>query len=159
MRRVFHGLGAACGLIAVAVGVPLLLTRLAGWPLPTAVPNWSNVYWAVRQQNVPAEFVVKAIAVVAWIAWAQLMWAIVWELAVNVPRQLRGQRARTAPVAWAPMASARMALVLGRKGMPFRALERRQVAALARIVDTRFRELSTARARAEHPSSSSRPVS
>lgn len=70
-----------------------------------------------------------------------------------------GERRDRVEVAWAPMASARMALVLGRKGMPFRALERRQVAALARIVDTRFRELSTARARAEHPSSSSRPVS
>jgi hypothetical protein len=45
-----------------------------------------------------------------------------------------------------------MALVLGRDGNPFRARERRQAAALARIVDTRFRELSESEARVAHPS-------
>jgi len=38
--------------------------------------------------------------------------------------------------------------VLGREGMPYRARERRQVAALARVVDTRLRELR----RTRHPS-------
>jgi hypothetical protein len=45
-----------------------------------------------------------------------------------------------------------MALVLGRAGTPFRARERRQAAALARIVDSRFRELVVAAARRLHPS-------
>ncbi len=40
---------------------------------------------------------------------------------------------------WAPLTSAARALVMGRGGEPFRARERRQAAALARIVDTRFR--------------------
>ena len=72
---------------------------------------------------------------------------------MGLTEESEGGRSDRLEVAWAPMPSARMALVLGRKGMPFRALERRQVAALARIVDTRFRELSTTRARADHPSS------
>lgn len=55
-------------------------------------------------------------------------------------------------VTWAPMPRAGMALVLGRHGQVFRARERRQGAALARIVDTRFRELSEATARRSHPS-------
>ena len=55
-------------------------------------------------------------------------------------------------VVWAPLPSARMALVLGRVGSPFRARERRHAAALARIVDTRFRELRVSRSRAAHPS-------
>ena len=38
--------------------------------------------------------------------------------------------------------AAGLALVLGATGPPFRARERRQAAALARIVDTRFRELT-----------------
>jgi hypothetical protein len=59
-----------------------------------------------------------------------------------------------ADVVWAPLPGAGMALVLGRDGNPFRARERRQAAALARIVDTRFRELSRIRSRAVHPSSS-----
>jgi hypothetical protein len=55
-------------------------------------------------------------------------------------------------VVWAPMPAAGMALVLGRDGQAFRARERRQAAALARIVDTRFRELRVEQARRLHPS-------
>lgn len=56
-------------------------------------------------------------------------------------------------VVWAPLPAAGMALVLGRSGTAFRARERRQAAALARIVDTRFRELSVLTSRMLHPSS------
>ncbi len=55
-------------------------------------------------------------------------------------------------VVWSPLPAAGMALVLGRTGQPFRARERRQAAALARIVDTRFRELKATEARRLHPS-------
>jgi hypothetical protein len=55
-------------------------------------------------------------------------------------------------VVWAPLPSSGLALVLGRQGMAYRARERRQVAALARVVDTRMRELTRARSRARHPS-------
>jgi hypothetical protein len=55
-------------------------------------------------------------------------------------------------VAWAPMPAAGFALVFGRAGTPFRARERRQVGALARIADTRHRELSRSRSRTSHPS-------
>jgi hypothetical protein len=55
-------------------------------------------------------------------------------------------------VAWAPLPAAGLALVAGRIGTPFRARERRQVCALARIVDTRFRELRGLRFRQIHPS-------
>lgn len=54
-------------------------------------------------------------------------------------------------VVWAPLPGTGVALVLGRNGTAFRARERRQAAALARIVDTRFRELASATARAVHP--------
>jgi hypothetical protein len=55
-------------------------------------------------------------------------------------------------VIWVPLPAASLALVLGRSGHAFRARERRQAAALARIVDTRFRDLTTVRARLAHPS-------
>ncbi|MGZ4705427.1 MAG: hypothetical protein ACXWCM_11225 [Acidimicrobiales bacterium] len=55
-------------------------------------------------------------------------------------------------VIWAPLPATGMALVLGREGTPFHARERRQAAALARIVDTRFRELTHLEARRLHPS-------
>jgi hypothetical protein len=54
-------------------------------------------------------------------------------------------------VAWAPLPASGVALLLGRTGTAFRALERRHVAALARIADTRFRDLTRRRSRAWHP--------
>jgi hypothetical protein len=55
-------------------------------------------------------------------------------------------------VLWAPLPAANLALVMGRDGQAFRARERRTAAALARIVDTRFRELTINAARVTHPS-------
>jgi hypothetical protein len=46
-------------------------------------------------------------------------------------------------VAWAGLGDARLALVLGRKGRPFRARERHQLAALTRIADLRVTELDS----------------
>ena len=56
-------------------------------------------------------------------------------------------------IAWAPLPSARLNLVVGRSGRPLRARERRQVAALARIADTRWAEVVVREAQARHPSS------
>lgn len=56
-------------------------------------------------------------------------------------------------VCWAPLPANELALVVGRNDGPrFRARERRQVAALARIADTRRRELVRRLSRATHPS-------
>lgn len=44
-------------------------------------------------------------------------------------------------VAWAPLPSAGLSLVLGRSGRPLRGRERRQAAALVRIADTRWTEV------------------
>jgi hypothetical protein len=56
-------------------------------------------------------------------------------------------------VLWAPLPDAHLAVVMGRHATPFRARERRQAAALARIVDSRFCELSRRQARRCHPAS------
>ena len=45
-------------------------------------------------------------------------------------------------MAWAPLPIADLTLVLGRQGRPFRARERRQLAALASIADHRWAELA-----------------
>jgi hypothetical protein len=54
--------------------------------------------------------------------------------------------------AWAPLPAAGLAVVVGRDGTPFRARERRQVSAMARIADTRLREIARTRSRMIHPS-------
>jgi hypothetical protein len=58
-------------------------------------------------------------------------------------------------VAWAELVSAALVIVLGRRGRPFRARERRQLAAVARIVDQRWAELLNRSARMVHPSAAS----
>jgi len=58
-------------------------------------------------------------------------------------------------VAWASLPSSDLALVLGRKGRPFRARERLQLAALARIADSRWIELVLRASRVAHPSAAS----
>lgn len=55
-------------------------------------------------------------------------------------------------VAWAELATASLVVVLGRRGRPFRAKERRQLTALARIVDLRWSELVARSSRQLHPS-------
>lgn len=55
-------------------------------------------------------------------------------------------------VAWADVDAARLVVVLGRKGRPFRARERRQLTALARIVDYRWIELQLRAGKRAHPS-------
>jgi hypothetical protein len=64
----------------------------------------------------------------------------------------RSRGSRADDVVWAPLPHSGLALVLGREGVPYRARERRQVAALARVTDTRLRELRRARSRTRHPS-------
>lgn len=55
-------------------------------------------------------------------------------------------------VVWSPLPAAGLALVVGRGGVAYRARERRQVAALARIVDTRLREIIRYSCLVNHPS-------
>lgn len=101
MARLTHrlrSLAALLALFALLVGVPMLLALVAGWPLPRHAPDWSRISTAVQQGDIPGEAVIKVLAVLVWIAWAQLAWAIVWELVVNVPRSNRGQLAQPAPL-------------------------------------------------------------
>jgi len=55
-------------------------------------------------------------------------------------------------VAWADLDTANLVLVVGRRGRPFRARERLQLAALARIANHRWVELVTRVSRMIHPS-------
>jgi DNA-binding SARP family transcriptional activator len=94
-----RSLAATAILIAICFGVPALLVLVARWPLPTTWPDWGTVRIAIQQGDVPGEVVVNTIAVVVWLAWIQLMWALAWELAVNVRAVERGRVARPTPLA------------------------------------------------------------
>lgn len=102
MRRALRAVGAAVLIGALLVGVPVLLAVVAGWPLPTRMPDWNGIYWQARQGDVPAEFIIKTFACAVWLAWTQIAWALLWELVVNVPRTLRGDPERNSPATAAP---------------------------------------------------------
>jgi hypothetical protein len=68
---------------------------------------------------------------------------------------VNGADAGPEDVAWAELESAGLVIVLGRRGRPFRARERRQLAAVARIASHRWVELMSRAARVLHPSAAS----
>jgi hypothetical protein len=98
-------LAALAVLVAVTVGIPALLIVTAGWPLPRHIPDWNGIRTAIQQGDIPAEVVINTLAVIVWIAWAQLVWALGWEIAVNLPRTQNGEPAKAAPLVPAALGS------------------------------------------------------
>lgn len=84
--------------LAVLVGIPLMLVKVAGWPLPTYLPDPTDVVTAIEQRNIPSTFVIKSLAVLLWVIWVQFAWASLWELAVNARRLGRNRDAVPAPL-------------------------------------------------------------
>ena len=70
-------------------------------------------------------------------------WLSAFLLGSGASEQLAAGEAGPDDLAWAPLPAASVTLVLGRTGRPLRARERRQVAALARIADVRWGEVSS----------------
>jgi hypothetical protein len=79
-------------------------------------------------------------------------WLVAYVQGSQSSARIAGGDGGPADVIWSPLPGAGMALVLGRDGSPFHARERRQAAALARIVDTRFCQLRAQESRRFHPS-------
>src|SRR5207248_1935529 len=79
---------------------------LAGWPLPHALPSVARVRRALDDGWSPdGMFVLKTVALVAWLAWAEIGACVLVELAAAV----RGRRAPRVPTAgWAQPLVARL---------------------------------------------------
>ena len=71
---------ALAGLVAVAVGIPLLLALLIGNPLPAHLPSITQLQGALTNGDIADTTLLKAFAIVAWLAWAQLLTAAALEL-------------------------------------------------------------------------------
>jgi hypothetical protein len=96
--RLVRGLLALVALAAIVVGIPALLIAAAGWPLPADWPSIDEIKIALQQGNIPGSVVVDVIAVIAWLVWAQFVWALGWECAVNVRRAAAGRASAPAPM-------------------------------------------------------------
>lgn len=90
-----RGLVATAGLLALVGGVPAALALWVGWPLPTRVPRLDEVADALRDTYIPDEFLIKALALVCWLVWVELMVS----LAVEAFAYAHGRQAGRVPVA------------------------------------------------------------
>ncbi len=93
MRRVtdiIKGLVALAFTIGLVAGVPYLLVTYVGWPLPTEIPTWEVIERTVTQTGIDQVIIIKTLAVVVWVTWSQLVWA----LAVETIAAIRGRVAR-----------------------------------------------------------------
>lgn len=91
---VVRGLISLIATAALLVGVPIGLAVLIGWPLPTSVPDGESLSRAMNT-GITDEFIVNALAVIAWLAWAQLTLALLIESIAA----LRGRQPRDLPLA------------------------------------------------------------
>ncbi len=88
-----RGLAALTLLLALLVGLPTALVTAVGWPLPTELPTWTAVERTLTRGELDSWTLVKALAVLVWLAWAQLAVSAVAELVAI----MRGRRATAVP--------------------------------------------------------------
>ena len=102
--------GATLSAAGFCIGIPALLCRAAGWPLPRRLPSLSTVGAAFNGRWRPDDhFVISVLAVVAWVVWAQIAATAIVEL-----RAIRsGRRAGTLPFSsWCRPIAIRIAATL-----------------------------------------------
>jgi nucleoid-associated protein YgaU/DNA-binding SARP family transcriptional activator len=87
-RQILRGVASLTAAIVLLLGVPLLLARLVGWPLPTSMPS-ANAFQQATQSGLSDDVVINVLAVVIWVTWAQLVLAVAVEtIAVFHGRQV-----------------------------------------------------------------------
>lgn len=76
--------------VGLLLGVPVALALFVGWPLPTEMPTWASFTESLEQQGVTYQALVNGLAVIVWLAWVPLAWAIL----VEAVAAARGRAAR-----------------------------------------------------------------
>jgi DNA-binding SARP family transcriptional activator len=85
VHRIVRGVGSCAGLFLLLVGVPLALAALAGWPLPKTLPDPERIKAVLGSHaELPSVVVIKAVAVIGWIAWLELAAAILAETSAQL---------------------------------------------------------------------------
>ena len=94
LTAVLRGLGSLAITALLLIGVPIGLATLVGWPLPTTIPDSDTLSTAINT-GITDTFIVNALAVVAWIAWAQLALAFL----IEATAAFKGRQPRDLPIA------------------------------------------------------------
>lgn len=82
-------------LVVLLGGVPWALSTFVGWPLPRSVPTFGELGDGLSGNSISDTVIIKALAVVCWLAWTQLVACTLVELG----SWLRGRAAPSLPVA------------------------------------------------------------
>lgn len=90
-----RGVGALAVTALVAGGIPVVLWKAVGWPLPHRIPSPATLRAALTQAPISDQAVVKALAVLTWLAWMQFLVC----LGVEILAGLRGHLPRRIPLA------------------------------------------------------------
>ncbi len=85
---------ALLALAAALAGVPAALATVVGWPLPRSFPHLHDITSALGGQSIDDALLVKVLAVVCWLAWAQFSACVVAETVAC----RRGRRSRRIPL-------------------------------------------------------------
>jgi DNA-binding SARP family transcriptional activator len=87
--EVVRGVAAAAVLAGVVIGVPVVLAAAVGWPLPGELPSVAELGEILTAERAPeAATVWKILAVLAWVAWAQVVASLVVETAATLRQGL-----------------------------------------------------------------------
>jgi hypothetical protein len=81
LRQALRSLGALLALGCLLIGVPAALANAVGWPLPSAAPPLDRVVDALGGSSIDDRTIVKGLALVCWLAWAQILLSTVVEIA------------------------------------------------------------------------------
>lgn len=84
MRRLVRAVAALIALTALLAGVPAALATFVGRPWPRPVPSLDTIWHAVRAGDISDTTVIKALAVVVWIAWTRLALSVAIEVVARV---------------------------------------------------------------------------
>ncbi|WP_068927465.1 BTAD domain-containing putative transcriptional regulator [Planobispora rosea] len=76
--RVVRVLCVTALLVVIEAGIPAMLVRFAGWPLPTAVPSWEGLRHALMGP-ITDDVLLKILACPLWLLWAAFTVSLIVE--------------------------------------------------------------------------------
>jgi len=80
LRAVVISLSSLAALMAIVAGVPALLVRFIGNPLPNGVPGWTVIRAHLEAGAIPTPAIVSLLTMLAWALWLSISLPIIAEL-------------------------------------------------------------------------------
>jgi DNA-binding SARP family transcriptional activator len=79
VRRIVTAFASLAILVVLTVGTPVVLWKLARWPLPAGLPTARDLTRALSRNGISDQTLLKTLALIGWTAWLQIVASIVVE--------------------------------------------------------------------------------